>query len=242
MTPIKIKKASMSFLTVTVISIFLLMPAVGYSKQLNVVVTQTAFKSIAQYIGGDKVHVSAIVKGNQDPHIVRPKPSLATKLKDADLFVATGLDLELWAPPLVDMSNNPAIRSGQKGYVSASAGVKVNEKPTTVSRAEGDVHIYGNPHIHTSPLNGKIIAENICTGLCKVASENCSQFKANLTKFKNEVDLRTFGKPLVDMLGSKTLTRLAAQGKLYSFLEGKEYKGKKLIDLLGGVDEKGDAT
>ncbi|MBN2343214.1 MAG: zinc ABC transporter substrate-binding protein [Deltaproteobacteria bacterium] len=208
--------------------------AVSQAKQLNVVVTQTAFKSIAEAVGGDKVIVSAIVKGNQDPHIVRPKPSLAAKLKQADVFVATGLDLELWAPPLVDMSNNPNIRSGQKGYVAASAGIQVSEKPTTVSRAEGDVHVYGNPHIHTSPLHGKIIAENICTGLCKVAPKDCAFFKENLERFKNEVDVRTFGKPLVEMLGAKTLTRLAEQGKLVSFLEGKEYKGKKLIDLLGG--------
>lgn len=216
-----------------------LAPATAWAKKIDVVVTQTAFKSIAQYIGSNKVSVSAIVKGNQDPHIVRPKPSLATKLKKAELFVATGLDLELWAPPLVDMSNNPTIRSGQKGYVSASAGIKVSEKPTTVSRAEGDVHIYGNPHIHTSPLNGKIIAENICTGLCKIAPKDCSTFKQNLGKFKNEVDEKTFGKQLVNMLGEKTLTRLTEQGKLYSFLESNKYKGKKLIDLLGGWMKKG---
>ena len=228
------QSAKQFVISLTAAVVLLSQPAAGQTKKLNVVVTQTAFKSIARSIGGDKVNVSAIVKGNQDPHIVRPKPSLAAKLKNADLFVATGLDLELWAPPLVDMSNNPNIRSGQKGYVSASSGIQVSEKPSSVSRAEGDVHVYGNPHIHTSPLNGKIIAENICTGLCKVSPGDCETFKSNLETFKHEVDVRTFGKPLVDMLGSKTVTRLAEQGKLYDFLEGKEYKGQKLSDLLGG--------
>ncbi|MBN2525234.1 MAG: zinc ABC transporter substrate-binding protein [Deltaproteobacteria bacterium] len=234
---IKIRTAFSRVLAISLLTL-LCIPHSAQAKQsqsqINVVVTQTAFKSIAKSVGGDKVTVSAIVKGNQDPHIVRPKPSLATKLKEADLFVATGLDLELWAPPLVDMSNNPNIRSGQNGYVSASAGIHISEKPSTVSRAEGDVHVYGNPHIHTSPLNGKVIAENICTGLCKVAPNDCSFFKNNLKKFKSDVDIRMFGKPLVDMLGAKTLTRLAEQRKLYSFLEGKEYKGSRLIDLLGG--------
>jgi ABC-type Zn uptake system ZnuABC Zn-binding protein ZnuA len=109
--------------------------------KLKVVVTSSAYKSIAEYIGGDKVEVTHIVRGNQDPHIVRPKPSLAVELSKADVFVATGMDLGMWAPALVDMSNNPHIRSGQKGYVSASAGVNINETPVTVSRAEGDVHI-----------------------------------------------------------------------------------------------------
>ncbi len=202
--------------------------------KLKVVVTSSAYKSIADYVGGDKVDVTYIVRGNQDPHIVRPKPSLAVRLSKADVFVATGMDLEMWAPALVDMSNNPHIRSGQKGYVSASAGVRINETPITVSRAEGDVHIYGNPHIHTSPLNGKTIAENICTGLKKNAPQHSDFFEKNLKKFKDEVDKRTFGAELVNMVGGKTLAKLAERGKLISFLKSKSYKGKPLIDYLGG--------
>jgi zinc/manganese transport system substrate-binding protein len=202
--------------------------------KLKVVVTSSAYQPIAEYIGGDKAEVTHVVRGNQDPHIVRPKPSLAVLLSKADVFVATGMDLEMWAPSLVDMSNNPSIRSGQKGYVSASAGVNINETPITVSRAEGDVHIYGNPHIHTSPLNGKIIAENICTGLKKNAPQYTEFFEKNLKNFKDEIDRRTFGTELTKMVGGKTLTKLAERGKLISFLEKKDYKGKPLIDYLGG--------
>jgi zinc/manganese transport system substrate-binding protein len=203
-------------------------------KKLNVVVTCSAYQSIAEYVGGDKVTVSHLVRGYQDPHIVRPKPSLAVVLSEAKLFVATGMDLEMWAPALVNRSNNPDIRSGQKGYVSASAGLKIVETPVTVSRAEGDVHIYGNPHIHTSPLNGKVIAENIYVGLAKIAPQHSDYFAQNLKKFKDEVDRRTFGEELTKMLGGKVLTNLALRGKLIPFLQKKQYKGRPLIDYLGG--------
>lgn len=202
--------------------------------KLRVVASQTAYRSIAESIGGDKVEVSHIVEGNQDPHIVRPKPSLAVLLKSADVYVATGMDLEMWSPALVDMSGNPNIRSGQKGYVSASAGVKVAETPITISRAEGDVHIYGNPHIHTSPLNGKTIAENICVGLKKNAPEHAAYFEQNLARFKAEVDRRTFGDELVKLLGGKVLTDLAESGRLLPFLEKKSYQGQPLSARLGG--------
>jgi ABC-type Zn uptake system ZnuABC Zn-binding protein ZnuA len=96
------------------------------------------------------------------------------------------------------------------------------------------VHIYGNPHIHTSPLNGKVIAENICTGLKKNAPEHAEFFEKRLKRFKAEVDRRTFGAELVKMVGGKTLTKLAQRGKLLPFLEQKEYKGQPLIELLGG--------
>jgi zinc/manganese transport system substrate-binding protein len=202
--------------------------------KLNVVVSNSAYHSIAEYIGGDKVEVSHIVEGNQDPHIVRPKPSIAVLLKKADIYVTTGMDLEMWSPALVDMSGNPNIRSGQKGFVSASAGLKIIEVPITVSRAEGDVHIYGNPHIHTSPLNGKTIAENICVGLKKNAPEHAAYFDQNLKSFIDEIDRRTFGDELVKLLGGKVLTDLATSGRLIPFLEKKQYKGGPLIERLGG--------
>jgi zinc/manganese transport system substrate-binding protein len=203
-------------------------------RKLKVVTTNTAFRSIAEYIGGDKVEVDAIVAGNQDPHVVRPKPSLAVMLREADLYVTTGMDLEMWSPALVDMSGNPKIRSGQKGYVAASAGLKVIETPMTISRAEGDVHIYGNPHIHTSPLNGKTIAENICVGLKRNAPQHATLFDKNLKRFIDDVDRRTFGADLVTLLGGTTLTDLAQNGRLIPFLEKKQYRGKPLIGLLGG--------
>jgi zinc/manganese transport system substrate-binding protein len=210
------------------------LPAFADEPRLKMVVTNSAYHSIAEAIGGNKVQVSHIVEGNQDPHIVRPKPSMAVLLKQADVYVTTGMDLEMWSPALVDMSGNPNIRSGQKGYVSASAGLKILETPITISRAEGDVHIYGNPHIHTSPLNGKVIAENICTGLSRNAPAHAEYFKANLVRFIDEIDRRTFGAELVKLLGGKTLTELAQSGRLLSFLEKKQYKGKPLFEQLGG--------
>ena len=49
------------------------------------------------------------------------------------------------------------------------------------------MHIYGNPHIHTSPLNGKVIAENIIVGLKKVApAAQLRSSKSNLGRFKAE--------------------------------------------------------
>ncbi len=202
--------------------------------KLQVVVANSAYRSIAESIGGNKVQVTHIVNGNQDPHIVRPKPSYAVLLKKADVYVTTGMDLEMWSPALVDMSGNGKIRSGQQGYVSASAGVKIIEQPVTVSRAEGDVHIYGNPHIHTSPLNGKTIAENICAGFKKNAPQHAAYFDNNLKRFNAEIDRRTFGPELVKLLGGKTLTALAQSGRLVSFLEKKQYQGKPLIGKLGG--------
>ena len=211
----------------------LLLPATAMAK-LRVVVTCSSYEPIAETIGGDHVEVVHLVEGYQDPHIVRPKPSLAQHLASADLFVATGLDLEAWAPALVDQANNPALRSGEDGYVSVSTGLNIGERPTSLSRAEGDVHIFGNPHIHTSPLNGKVIAENICVGLKRVDPANSAEYDANLARFAAEIDSRLFGDELISILGSKSLCKLAEAGTLYEFLESQSYKDRPLSDYLGG--------
>jgi ABC-type Zn uptake system ZnuABC Zn-binding protein ZnuA len=216
------------------IPLLLLAAANPVMATIQVVTTLSAYASIAQFVGGDRVAARAISAGDEDAHFVKPKPSYALMLKDADLFVTTGLDLELWAPTLVDKSGNRAIRNGQAGFVSASQGVPMLEIPDSVSREAGDVHIYGNPHIHTTPLNAKIIAANIAAGLTRVDPEGAEIYAENLDRFKRRIDVALYGEDLLEILGSDILDPLAHQGKLSAFLESNEFEGKKLSDLLGG--------
>jgi len=208
---------------------------------VTVVTTLPAYASIAQFVGGDRVQAQSISRGDEDAHFVKPKPSYALMLKRADLFVTTGLDLELWAPVLVDKSGNARIREGQPGYVNASQGVPLVDVPRNASRAGGDIHVYGNPHIHTSPLNAKIIARNIAAGLKRVDPQGAATYDANLGEFNRRIDRALYGDQLPQILGSGTLDNLARQGKLISFLQSKDYKGKKLIEVLGGWLGKGMA-
>lgn len=201
---------------------------------VKVVATLPAYASIAQFVGGDRVQAFSISKGNEDAHFVKPKPSYALMLKDADLFITTGLDLELWAPVLVDKSGNRRIRDGQPGYVNASQGVPLSDVPANPSREAGDIHVYGNPHIHTSPLNAKIIAGNIAAGLKRVDPAGAATYDANLAAFRKRVDTALYGEELPRILGAETLDPLARQGKLIPFLRSRDYKGRKLIDSLGG--------
>jgi ABC-type Zn uptake system ZnuABC Zn-binding protein ZnuA len=226
------------------ISILLLLgfgPIAGtaWAAPVKVVTTLPAYASIAQFVGGDRVQAQSISRGDEDAHFVKPKPSFALMLKQADLFVTTGLDLELWAPVLVDKSGNPKIREGQAGYVNASQGVPLVDKPANASRAAGDLHIYGNPHIHTSPLNAKLIARNIAAGLKRVDPQGAAVYDKNLAEFGQRIDRSLYGDQLPQILGPDTLDNLARQGKLIPFLQSKDYKGKKLIDLLGGWLGKG---
>ena len=193
---------------------------------VKVVTTQETYASIAREIGGDLVTAESIVPGNADAHFVKPKPSYALMLRDADLFVSTGLDLELWAPVLVNKSGNRNIADGAIGYVAAAQGIELLEKPASLDRSAGDVHIYGNPHIQTSPINATVIARNIATGLCKVDPSNCDTYRVRLTDFNDRLARRLYGEKLVELLGVDTLDPLARNGRLVPFLEEKGFAGE----------------
>ncbi len=186
---------------------------------VKVVTTVQDYAAIARDIGRDRVEAEAIVAGNADAHFIKPKPSYAIMLRDADLFVSTGLDLELWAPVLVNKAGNRKIIDGAEGYVSASYGVELLEKPASLDRSAGDVHIYGNPHIMTSPLNITAVARNIATGLCKVDPEGCEGYKANLDDFNDRIARSLYGDRLLETLGVESLDALARSGRLVPFLE-----------------------
>jgi zinc/manganese transport system substrate-binding protein len=155
-------------------------------------------------------------------------------VKRADVLVATGLDLELWLPTVVDRSGNTRVRSGRPGYVATSRGIDLLEVPTNISRSEGGVHVYGNPHVTCSPLNMKTAARNITAGLVRNDPGGRECYEANLEGVLVEIDRRLFGPELLELLGSKTLCSLAEKGTLIPFLEKQEFRGRPLIDSLGG--------
>jgi ABC-type Zn uptake system ZnuABC Zn-binding protein ZnuA len=151
---------------ISILSVFLFCISLfSFADQIKIVTTTTDMKSIAEFIGGNKVSVTSIATGYQNPHFVDPKPSYIISLTKANLFVTVGLDLETgWSPQLLSSSRNTKIQKGAAGYVDASEGVNLLQVPTAANRAEGDIHIYGNPHYWLDPLNGKTIARNIANG------------------------------------------------------------------------------
>jgi ABC-type Zn uptake system ZnuABC Zn-binding protein ZnuA len=182
--------------------------SVAQAGTIKVVTTIPDLKSIAEFVGGNKVSVTSIATGYQNPHFVDPKPSYIIGLSNADMFVTVGLDLEIgWSPQLLSSSRNTKIQKGAPGYVDASAGIGLLQVPSSANRAEGDIHIYGNPHYWLDPLNGKVIARNIANGLERVDPSNKSTYEANLQAFYKKIDdkMREWQSKMAAFKGTKII-------------------------------------
>ncbi|MCS7186692.1 MAG: metal ABC transporter substrate-binding protein [Armatimonadetes bacterium] len=160
------------------------------ARKVRVVTTTNDLKWAAEQIGGDRVEVVALMHPLQNPHTVQPRPSFVVQLNRADLLIRIGLDYEeTWLPPLVEESRNPKIRRGGIGDVDASIGIPLLEIPQgRVTREQGEVHIWGNPHYWLDPENMKIIAQNIAEGLKRVDPAGASVYERNLRRLEQEMD------------------------------------------------------
>lgn len=154
--------------------------------KLNIVTSTQDTAAIAEAVGGEHVNVFPIAKGYQDPHFVDAKPSYLLKLRNADMLIVIGLELEVsWLPPLLTNARNAKIMPGAPGFVDASEGCAILQKPTErIDRSMGDIHPFGNPHYWMDPDNGRVIAQHIAGKLSEIDPGHKADYTRNLQSFE----------------------------------------------------------
>src|SRR5438046_6212219 len=157
--------------------------------KINVVATLPDFGSLAREIGGDKINLVVLAKATEDPHYVDARPSFVVSLRNADVLIDGGAELELgWLPPLLQTARNPKIEIGKPGRVQASQGIRLMNVPTNVTRAAGDVHALGNPHFTVDPIIAKAIAQHIAQSFSALDPANAGFYEANYKKFEATIN------------------------------------------------------
>ncbi len=212
----------------------LLVPVTAADKKVHVVCTLTTLKALTEEVGGDRVDVIALAKGDQDPHFVTATPVLMKKTREADLFIENGFSLELWANEVVNGSGNSKIFGGTRGRIIAGSGVPALEIPSILSREMGDIHPQGNPHVWLDPLLAKVEAGNICEALKAADPSGAAYYEARKEDFFKRIDNALFGPELLKLVGIQKLTRLAHSGQLQNFLETQTFGGQPLSQKAGG--------
>lgn len=165
--------------------------ATASASALKVVTTIPDLADFATRIGGEKVVVTALASGVEDPHNILLRPSMVSKLREADLFIVLGFDLEhAYAPALLAESRNRKIQPGTGGYLDCSRAISPRDVPKSLNRSEGDIHPLGNPHYNTDPLRMKIVAGEIAKSLSALDPASAPLFQANARKLAEQLDAK----------------------------------------------------
>jgi zinc/manganese transport system substrate-binding protein len=181
----------------------LTIPLTGQAK-LNIVATLPDFAAVAREIGGENVDVTVLAKPTEDPHFVDARPSFVVKLRQADVLIDGGAELEIgWLPPLLQNARNSKIDVGQPGRVQASQGIRLLEVPAQLTRAAGDVHAMGNPHFMVDPIIAKAVAQHIAAAFGTVDPGHAAEYQANEKKFEETINakLQEWGAKLLPFHG-----------------------------------------
>ena len=159
------------------------------SDKIGVVVTIVPQAEFVESVGGDKVDVTVMVPAGASPHTYEPLPSQMKALARAEIYakVGSGVDFELvWLEKLVSTNKEIVV-------VDCSAGIQLiqmagdqnhgDEEPEEDHDNSGAM----DPHIWMSPLNAKIMVQNICDGLVQVDPGNRAFYQQNRDAYLQEL-------------------------------------------------------
>lgn len=204
--------------------------------ELSVLTTVSDLNALVKEIGGQDLKTEAFCKGSQDPHFLEPKPSFMIKANHADLIISIGLGLEnAWLPSIIQGARNPKLRQGQPGFLEVGGFVTALEVPSgKVSRAEGDVHPEGNPHISLDPIRAGEIALVIAKRLGELDSSHAAAFKSRAEALQLRLKEKT--KNWSDRLSKTGITKVISFHKTLSyFFDRFQIQNPMILEPLPGV-------
>lgn len=165
--------------------------AADSADEIGVVVTILPQVEFVENVGGEKVDVTVMVPLGAGPHTYEPLPSQMKALARAEMYakVGSGVEFELiWLEKLVSTNKEIVV-------VDCSAGIHLIQMVADYDHqgmeAEPEEE-YGNsgamdPHIWMSPLNAKIMVQNICDGLVQVDPGNRAFYEQNRDAYLQEL-------------------------------------------------------
>lgn len=153
------------------------------SSEGTVRITATLFPQydFARQIGGEYVEVSLLMPPGVESHSFEPTPADIVQIDSADLFLYTGPAMEPWAENILK-----GLRGGVK-VLNVSGNVRLDETGEGEEEHGGHSHPY-DPHIWTSPLNAKIMAQSIADSLKEVDPAHADEYEANAKSYLKKLD------------------------------------------------------
>jgi zinc/manganese transport system substrate-binding protein len=168
-----------------IVSLGLVAAALPAHAALSVFACEPEWGALVREIGGERVDVYNATNALQDPHHVQARPALIAHLRRADLAVCTGAELEVgWLPVLQRKAGNARMQAGSRRLLFAAEQVQRLEMPQRVTRAEGDVHASGNPHINTDPRRIAQVATAVEQRLVEIDPAGAAEYRRRYQDFE----------------------------------------------------------
>ncbi len=153
--------------------------------QFNIFTCEPEYAALAKELAPD-ARIYSATTAMQDPHQVQARPSLIAKMRQADLVICAGAELEVgWLPMLQMKAANAQVRNTDLGLFFAAEHVETLDQMSNVDRSMGDVHSQGNPHLHFSPQRMLAIAKALTEKLIQLDGDNSNRYQQQFESFNS---------------------------------------------------------
>lgn len=183
-------------------------PAANNSDGISVVTTTTQLDDFAREVSdGTGAQVTTLLKPGQSVHGFEPTAADLEALRNADVVIYNGVDLEPWLDDTLDAAEFKGAR------IDASVGIDVHEDDDAHDHDHDDDahdhdhddddhghdhghdhgghdHDHGgvNPHIWTSPSNAEDMVDNVAKGLADADPDNAATYRKNAEAYNEKLD------------------------------------------------------
>lgn len=199
-----------------ILTFFIIILCGSAAEKLKVCVTVPDMANLCMAVGGQEVEVSTLVLPAQSPHLLKSKPINLVRLKEAQLFIKSGFELEAaWLPKLLQECGNKQIQAGQQAHLDPSSIIKpIVTGRGTFTRLTGRGQVKVNPHYLLDPVNALLTAQLICSRLKTVKPEKTTYFNERRSNFQMNLWTKLIGHKMAAAYDSAKLTKLIKRGKL----------------------------
>ena len=169
--------------------------------RVQVVATLFPQYDFAKNIAGDRADVTLLLDFGADAHTYDPTPADMLKIANADLFIYTGSEMELWADKLLKSADiAEAVGQGRLRVLDLSKCVALlpaaeHEQDGESGDGDGDGdeghgHDHGeyDPHIWTSFENAETLCASIADALAEIDPDGASRYAENLAEYTEKLE------------------------------------------------------
>ncbi|MCF0223109.1 MAG: zinc ABC transporter substrate-binding protein [Fibrobacter sp.] len=170
----------------------------SFANKLTIAVTLQPYAKLVHQIGGDKIQIVTMIPPEADPHTYEPKPSILKEFSKASIYFSdnSGID-EAWLPRFKGVNKGVKIVWISEGiswiksehHHEHELNHNAHKKTDHTTHDDDDENEESlDPHLWTSPIQLKIIADNMCKALTQADSKNADYYAKQTQTLKNRLD------------------------------------------------------
>lgn len=192
------------------------------SDKITVIATLFPQYDFARQIAGDYVNVEMLLPPGMESHSYDPSPADIISIRNAQVFLYTGPYMEVWAEQVIkDLDEGClVVNLSQHIPLTKEEDIEAEHDHDERENHAGHNHTY-EPHIWTSPVYARIMAEDIGEALKAADPEHAREYEANKKAYLAELD--RLDSAIRDMVSQSDKKEIFFGGRFAMYYFTREY-------------------